>query len=446
MSSSSNSPRQLERQLGLAGAVIIGLASTIGTGVFVSLGIAAGVAGSGLLLALLLAGLLAICNGLNAAQLTAANPVSGSVYEYGYRYLTPALGFTAGWTYVVSKVASCATAALGFAGYLLSFVDGEESDRLIPLALGTLVLVGVILVGGIHQSKLAAGVTLSISLLALFSFIGAGSWRILAQSPRFWELPGEFSISWPGIFEATALMFVAYGGYGRIATLGEEVKDPKTNIPRAIIGATSGIILLYLAIAAVCLLAVDGSVLAEAAESNAAPLETVATCLGIEAIARWLSIGAMTAMLSVLLSAILGLSRILLAMGRRGDMPGWMAKLNAAGTTPYWSVLVASGAIAATLLIGDIKLAWSFSAFTALIRSAITNLSALRMNEQERMFPVELAWIGLASCLFLAFWVEWQSLLMGLTITGVGLIGFYGRRLWVRETSAEEGEEVTTSS
>jgi APA family basic amino acid/polyamine antiporter len=118
-----NSPNQLRREVGVVGATMMGLGSIVGTGIFVSMGIAAGSAGPAVVLAIALSALIAVCNGLSSAQLAAAHPVSGGTYEYGYRWLHPSLGFLAGWMFVCAKTASAATAALGFSGYVLDLVE-----------------------------------------------------------------------------------------------------------------------------------------------------------------------------------------------------------------------------------------------------------------------------------------------------------------------------------
>ncbi len=177
--------------------------------------------------------------------------------------------------------------------------------------------------------------------------------------------------------------------------------------------------LLYIAVAFVAVGAVGADVLGKA---TAAPLEVVMSRLSIPGGTQILAIGAMTAMLGVLLNLILGLSRVLLAMGRRRDMPRIVARLNQAGTTPDVAVWVMGIAIASLVLIGNVKTTWSFSAFTVLIYYAITNLAALQLPESDRLYPKWLAWLGLAACLFLAFWVEQQIWLTGLSLIIAGLI------------------------
>lgn len=225
------------------------------------------------------------------------------------------------------------------------------------------------------------------------------------------------------MLHASALMFVAYTGYGRIATMGEEAKEPRRTIPKAIIVTMVLTMLVYTAVAVVAVGAAGPEFLGKSASTGqAAPLEVVARHFGIPGGSQILAIGAIAAMLGVLLNLILGLSRVLLAMGRRRDMPRIFARLNQSGTTPAPATIAVGSAIAILVLIGNVKTTWSFSAFTVLIYYAITNLAALYLPPQERLYPKWLALLGLLACLFLAFWVEpfiWQ---VGLALIVAGLI------------------------
>jgi APA family basic amino acid/polyamine antiporter len=193
-------------------------------------------------------------------------------------------------------------------------------------------------------------------------------------------------------------------------------------IPRAIVAAMLVTMLLYISVAVVGVGAVGTEVLAGTAQTQAAPLEIAARGFDLAFIAPVVALGAITAMLGVLLNLILGLSRVLLAMGRRRDMPAATARIHAATATPSVAVLVVGAGIALLVLIGNVRTTWSFSAFTVLIYYAITNLAALRLRPEERLFPKWLAWVGLAACLFLAFWVDVQIWLIGLGMIGIGLI------------------------
>lgn len=428
-------PQQLKRELGVFGAVMMGLGSIIGTGVFVSIGIAAGVAGPAVILAIIIGGIVATFNGLNSAQLAANHPVSGGTYEYGYRYLNPALGFTAGWMFLLAKSASAATAALGFSGYLLAAL-GAENTPLIPIALAAVLVLTLVVLGGLRRSNTTNIAIVSVTLFALLAFVIFGLPQVRGENLANFFGSAEDSSGLQSVLYASALMFVAYTGYGRIATMGEEVRAPRRTIPRAIIAALIFTVLLYAAVALVAVGTVGAETLAQGAQGhNAAPLEAAARTFNTPFLPPLLAVGAITAMLGVLLNLILGLSRVLLAMGRRRDMPPIVAALNASGTTPTTAVIIMGVAIAALVLIGNVRTTWAFSAFTVLIYYAITNLAALQLKPQERLFPRITAWLGLAACLFLAFWVEPSVWLVGLALIGVGLLWHeFGAKKLLKQT------------
>jgi APA family basic amino acid/polyamine antiporter len=440
-STSSSTPPQLKRELVVFGAMMIGLGSIVGTGVFVSIGLAAGVAGPAVVLAIGLAALVAMCNAFSSAQLAANHPVSGGTYEYGYTYLHPTLGFTAGWMFLCAKSASAATAALGFAGYLLHSLGMHGGRWLTPVAVATAVVLTLIVLGGIRRSNVANIVIVSVTLLALGAFTLAGLPVLLSRGTThltpFFE-PGDGAVGGglQGLLYGTALMFVAYTGYGRIATMGEEVHDPRRNIPRAIVMTLVVSSLLYVAVSLVAVGTYGAGPLSDATADRAAPLETVARTFGIPGLHGLIAIGAMTAMLGVLLNLILGLSRVVLAMGRRSDLPHATARLNADGTTPWVAVIFVGVIITALASIGSVKTTWAFSAFTVLIYYAITNLAALRLTREQRLYSPLFAWCGLGACLFLAFWVEWRIWLTGLGLIALGLLWHVLRRRALRRHRA----------
>jgi APA family basic amino acid/polyamine antiporter len=419
MSLTTPSP-QLKRELGVFGATLMGLGSIVGTGVFVSIGIAAGIAGSAVILAIAIGAIVATCNGLNSAQLAANHAVSGGTYEYGYRYLTPAFGFTAGWMFLVAKTASAATAALGFAGYLLSLFR-LETTWVIPIALAAVIILTLIVLSGIRRSNLANTIIVSLTLLSLGFLIIACLPRAIQEGAN--NFTPFFANSPTNVLQASALMFVAYTGYGRIATMGEEARSPRQTIPKAMIICLLLTMLLYLAVAIAGIGAVGADVLGSTAQQvKAAPLEAAVRSVAGSGGAFVLAVGAITAMLGVLLNLILGLSRVLLAMGRRNDAPRFLARLDREQTTPYWSVIVVGIAIAFLVLLGNVKTTWSFSAFSVLIYYAITNLAALKLSPGERLYPKWVGIVGLLSCLFLAFWVDATIWQVGLGLIAAGLI------------------------
>jgi len=408
---------RLERGVGVRGAVMLGLGSMVGTGVFVSLGVAAGITGPSVLLAVTLAAGVATCNALSSAQLAAAHPVSGGTYEYGYRYLSPLLGFIAGWMFLVAKSASAATAALGLAGYLLTAL---APDLLPARVLAPILVVAVtaVVAGGIRRSAIVntAIVAVTVSALVFFVLTSARSFSVEAFRPMFRPEAGRAPFG--ALMYASALSFVAYTGYGRIATLGEEITDPGRNIPRAIAVTVAITFLLYSSVVAsgIGVLGADG--MAAAVASTGAPLE-VAAARTTGTIGRVvLTVGAATALLGVLLNLVLGLSRVLLAMGRRGDMPRAVSRV--AGGTPRVAVIIMGLVVAGISLLGDIRLAWSFSAVTVLVYYALTNLAALRLGSAERRFPKWISAAGLVGCLGLAVFVDVTIALTALIVLAVG--------------------------
>jgi APA family basic amino acid/polyamine antiporter len=299
------------------------------------------------------------------------------------------------------------------------------------VALAALAVLTLVTLGGIRRSNRTNTVIVAITLAALTFFVVAGLTQAIggaaANFVPFFAPAGDAG-PLQALLHATALMFVAYTGYGRIATLGEEVHDPQRTIPRAIIATLVVSAVLYVAVGFVAIAAVGAPQYAAYTTTTAAPLEAIAQTYGIPGAGLILAIGAMTAMLGVLLNLILGLSRVLLAMGRRGDMPPATARIDPGSATPRVAVVVMAVAIGLLVLLGSVKLTWSFSAFTVLVYYAINNLAALRLPANQRIFPRWIAWAGLAACLFLAFWVEAVIWIAGILLIAAGLLLRWARR------------------
>jgi len=226
--------------------------------------------------------------------------------------------------------------------------------------------------------------------------------------------------AWPSFLEASALMFVAYTGYGRVATLGEEIEDPVKNIPRAIIITLGFSFIIYLSVAIVSIGAVGSEVFYSGTINDSAPLRMISDRVGHPMVGVVLSFGAMTAMLGVLLNLVLGLSRVFLAMGRKRDLPSLFSHIDTRHV-PVPAILGSGIVILGLILLKDIKLAWSFSALTVLMYYSITNISALYLPKEKRLYPRLFAWLGLFGCLSLALWVEAQSFLMAGVILLIGI-------------------------
>jgi APA family basic amino acid/polyamine antiporter len=430
---------RLQRELGMLGAVMMGLGAMVGTGVFVSIGLGAGIAGPAVILALAIAAGIALCNGLSSAQLAAAHPVSGGTYEYGYIYLNSWAGFTAGWVFLVAKSASAATAALGFSGYLLHALEFSSGYR-VAVALSIVAVLTLVVAAGVRRSNAVNIAIVSITLISLLFFIVAGQPLVELSNfrPFFGDRTEGSGFDPRSLLEATALMFVAYTGYARIATMGEEVRDPRRTIPRAIISSAALVMFLYGSVAIVGIGVVGSDGLLAATEQQAAPLAFVAQRFSVPFSRDVLVVGALTAMLGVLLNLLLGLSRVALAMARRRDVFAIFARVDKSGTTPFLAVIATGALVAALVTIDNVRTTWSFSAFSVLLYYALTNLAAWRMAPHERLYPRWIAGLGFVCCLVLAFWVEREIWLMGSAIVLLGLAwhAIARRRLLKRPATA----------
>jgi len=327
--------------------------------------------------------------------------------------------------FLCAKSASAATAALGFAGYVLTGFGVESDAARVGLGVGIVALLTAVVAGGMQRSNRANAVIVSITLAMLVVFVVVGlpvAWSDGVATARDFFDVDENGIT--GLLHGTALMFVAYTGYGRIATLGEEIKDPRRSIPRAIITTLIVTMVLYVAVAAVAVAVLGAPGLAEATRTAGAPLEVAAQRFGVPGLAWLVAFAAITAMAGVLLNLLLGLSRVMLGMARQRDLPVWLAVLDPRQQSPRRAVVVTGALIAGLVMIGSVKTTWSFSAFTVLVYYALTNLSALRLPPEDRRFPQLVPWLGLLSCLGLAFWVEPVIWAAGLGVILAGLAWF----------------------
>jgi basic amino acid/polyamine antiporter, APA family len=353
-------------------------------------------------------------NALSSAQLAATYPQSGGTYEYGYRVLNPLLGFTAGWMFLASKLAAGGTVALGFASYLHALFPAIPQR---PAAVAAILLLTVVNYYGIKKSGRLNTIIVSFTVAALLYFILAGIPAFDTANLQPFAPAGA-----PAILESAALLFFAYTGYARLATLGEEVHEPKRTIPRAIILALALSALLY---AGVALVAVGG-VGAGAMADTASPLERAARAFTLSGVGIAVAVGATTAMLGVLLSQIFGISRMFFAMGRRGDLPAALNHVHQEHAIPDRGIFVTSFFLVLVALFGTLEFIVAAATFTILLYYSIANLAAMRMNQEDKLFPTWVPICGLISCLVLA-----ATLPLTVIASGLGLLvaGFFVRWL-----------------
>lgn len=433
---------RMARRLGLSDAVLIGLGSILGTGAFFGISLATLHAGVWVVPAVMIAGLLAMCNGLSSAQLAARFPVSGGTYEYAYRVLHPTLGFTAGWMFLCAKGASAAAACTTLAAILGKLLAIEPSRG---WAIAMLGLATLLVLQGIRRSNQANFWIVLLTVLALATFgltCFFADWIPSVRPSPDETLPPPGSIKpdhiaagaeWTlaGFCQATAILFVAYTGYGRIATMAEEVRTPRRTIPSAMIVTLAIAMFLYATVAVAALSAGGADRFGELAGS-ATPLPQLTRELGFPMAAGVISLGASVALLGVTLNLLLGLSRVTLAMARRGDLPSVLTAVDPKSGSPNRATLFVAGLITLPLVCCDLSTTWTFSAFTVLIYYALTNAAALRLPTPYRPYPRFIAWLGLLGCLSLAFWVDTSVWLMGLGLLAGGLAWHVVSQSWYR--------------
>jgi basic amino acid/polyamine antiporter, APA family len=414
-----SAPAGLRRDLGLLDAVGIGFGAIIGAGIFVVTGVAAGIAGPSFLVGLLVAGIAATANALSSAQLAAEYPRAGGAYEYGYRVLHPWAGFAAGWMFLASKIAAAGTVALGLGAYVDALVPGLPARTVAVVAMVAFTALNYV---GIRRSSRAnlAIVSVSVGALVLFVVAGAAAFRI--ENLRPFAPAG-----WRGTLEAGALLFFAYTGYARIATLAEEVRDPARVIPRAIVLTIGGAVLLYACVALVAVGAVGAEGMVTAAPLHAAALAFPHPWMSIVVAA-----GGVTAMLGVILSQLLGISRTVFAMARGGDLPRPLAHLHPRYHVPGRAVLLVGAIAAVVAATGSLRAVASSAAFTILVYYGIANLAALRMPRRAKRYNDAVPLVGLASCTLLAMSLTPPVIFTGsaILIAGFGLRAVLTRGPW----------------
>jgi APA family basic amino acid/polyamine antiporter len=398
---------QLERTLGLSDAVVIGAGSMIGAGVFAAWAPAAEAAGTGLLVGLAIAAVIAWCNATSSAQLAARHPESGGTYVYARERLGPGWGHLAGWGFVVGKTASCAAMALTVGAYLW-----PDRDRLVAVA--AVALITIVNLGGLSRTVAVTKALLAISLAALVAVVVAGASSDEADLGRLTPIDA----SGFDILQSAGFLFFAFAGYARIATLGEEVRDPARTIPRAIPLALGVVLVVYAVVGVTALAVVDADALA----ATAAPLRLVVEAGPFDRLAGIVRVGAGIAALGVLLNLIPGVSRTTLAMARRRELPSWLGLVSARRSLPVRAEVTVAAVVIVLIVALDLRSAIGISGVAVLTYYAITNASALTMSAAERRWPRALAVVGVVGCVTLAVTLPWRMVVTGALTLLVGVV------------------------
>jgi len=402
----------LHRRLGVRDAVVIGLGSMVGAGVFSAFTPAAAAAGSGLLVGLVVAAVVAWCNATASAQLAAQYPTSGGTYVYGRERLGPWWGFVAGWGFVVGKTASCAAMALTVATYAV----GGDARATRFLAIAAVVGLTLVNLRGITKTARLATVLVVLTIGILGVTLVA-----IGVANRTWHSPFEDwgTSSAYGILQSAGLLFFAFAGYARIATLGEEVRDPETTIPRAIPRALGIVVVLY-GVVGVVLLAVLGP--AGVAASDL-PLLAAADQAGVSWMGAPVRVAAVLASLGALLGLVTGVSRTMLAMARERDLPAVLATVDERRGVPQAAEAAVCAVVVLLVVAFDVRAVIGFSSFGVLVYYAVANAAAVTQDATHRRWPRGLHRFGIVGCVVLVVTLPWAAVAVGVCVFAVGVLG-----------------------
>lgn len=399
---------ELKRTLGVSDAVVVGLGAMVGAGIFAALAPAARAAGGGLLAALAVAALVAYCNAHSSARLAARHPASGGTYVYGRERLGPFWGYLAGWGFVVGKTASCAAMALTVGAYVW---PGREHE----VAVAAVVALTAAGYGGVRKSariaRLIVAAVLAVLAGVVVACLGSGA-------ADYGRLAGGGWGGAAGLLQGAGLLFFAFAGYARIATLGEEVRDPQRTIPRAVPIALGIALLVYAAVAVAALSVLGGDALA----GSSAPLADAVRAGGRPGLVPVVRVGAALAALGSLLALVLGVSRTALAMARDGHLPRALAAVHPRHQVPHHAELAVGAVVAVLAATADLRGAIGFSSFGVLAYYAIANASAWTLGSGVKGRAVAAA--GLSGCVLLACALPAASAVTGAAVLALGALAY----------------------
>ncbi len=409
---------KLKPSLGLFDATAISVGAIIGAGIFVVTGIAAGLAGSALVISMLIAAIIALFTALSFAELTAWQPKEGSIYEYTYQLISPFAGFLTGWMWILSNTFAGAAVSLGFAYYLTAsfpILPANWVAAILCIAFTALNFFGI------RQSALINNFLVMAKLLILAFFFIFGLAHV--NTANF----APFAPSQVGVFYGACYIFFAYGGFARVAVIAEEVKDARKNVPKAILLSLAISTIVYILVGTVAVGLIGAT---ELAKSNSPLTEAISITENAAAI-YIVSVGGLLATASVLLTSILGVSRMTYAMARRKDIPQTLSKLHPKYNTPYYSIWIVGALMTILALTVDLSRVIAISTFALLFYYALANVSALRLKVQKRLYPRFVPALGTATCLALLVFILFaspQAWIIGVIGLAVGAIYYMAKK------------------
>jgi APA family basic amino acid/polyamine antiporter len=408
---------ELKRTLNLIDATAIGIGAIIGAGIFVVLGIAVGYAGPAVVISMVVAGIVALFSALSFAELGSAIPKQGGTYEFAYQLISPSVAFLSGCLWLFGQTVAGAAVSLGLASY---FVAVFPFFPLKVVAVSAALLLTALNLIGTKHSAMINNILVLIKIVILCLFIGFGVFQVNPTNYSQFA-PNGFA----GILQGAGFIFFAYLGFGRIAALGGEVKNPKRNLPLAILIALAISVGLYVMTGLVATGLQDYRILA----GSGSPLADAVKVTGNFTLIAAISFGALVATTSVLLTNLIGLSRVSFAMANNGQLPKSMSKIHARFGTPYISILATGALMTILASVSDLKQTAAITSISILSTHIILHFSAVRLRKRTPdlktfkapLYPLIPA-LGILSCIILMFslpleaWIVWVSFVAAVSV------------------------------
>ena len=406
----------LKREIGLFDATALGIGAIIGSGIFIVTGIVAGVAGPAMVFSILIAGVIAVFSAMSVAELGAWLPEEGGTYAYAQKLISPFAGFIAGWIWIFSNIFVGAAVSLGFAHYFSTLFPSVPVKVIAVIICLVFLIINYL---GLRGSVLFNNLLVITKILILLFFIAFGLGFL--RPGTFTPLAPEGPV---GVLSGAALIFFAYTGFARVTIMAEEVKDPEKTIPRSIYLALGISTVIYLLVSIVAV----GLAGAPALAHSGSPLADAIGITGSAGAVAVIALGAMIATASVLLTTIMGISRIVFSMARSNDLPDIFGRIHPRFSTPHYSIVITGACMIAALLLGDLTLVVSVSTFAMLLYYLIANIAALRLPREHRLYPTVVPVLGALSCLGLIVFLSPSSWLIGCIGLVIGAVWFLSRR------------------
>jgi len=406
----------LKREIDLFGATALGIGAIIGSGIFIVTGIVAGIAGPAMIISVLIAGIIALFSALSVAELSVYLPEEGGTYAYAQKLISPFAGFIAGWIWVFSNIFVGAAVSLGFAHYFVTLFP-EVPVKIIAVII-CLIFIFINYLG-LRESTLLNNVLVTVKVLILLFFVAYG---LGFFSTGNFTPPAPSGIM--GIMSGAALIFFAYAGFARVTIMAEEVKEPEKTIPRSIYLALGISTVIYIFVSLVAV----GIAGAPALAQSGSPLADAIRVTGSSGAVLLISLGALIATASVLLTTIMGISRIIFAMARNNDLPGFLSRISPRFSTPHYAIWITGLFMIAAILLADLALVVAVSTFAMLIFYFIANIAALRLPRGYQRYPSVVPVIGAITCAGLVAFLTMNSWIIGITGLAIGIVWYVVHR------------------